>query len=175
MIAGIGTDIVAVARLGRLYRRYGERLLGKLLAPGERAAFDRARASVDVAEFADPVDSTGSDDSATPAFVRPARFLAKRFAAKEALGKALGIGVAAPATLPNVRVMHDAAGRPGFEFTPELAAYLAERGIVRAHLSLSDEADYAVAFVILESAPPLLAASEKPAPAGITGSEAERQ
>ena len=178
MIAGIGTDIVAVVRLGRLYRRYGERLLDKLLAPGERAAFDRASASVDVAESAesvDPVDSTGSDDSATPAFVRPARFLAKRFAAKEALGKALGIGVAAPATLPNVRVMHDAAGRPGFEFTPELAAYLAERGIVRAHLSLSDEADYAVAFVILESAPPLLAASEKPAPAGITGSEAERQ
>ncbi len=175
MIAGIGTDIVAVARLGRLYRRYGERFLDKLLAPGERAAFDRARASIDVAESANPVDSTGSDDSAKPAFVRPARFLAKRFAAKEALGKALGIGVAAPATLPNVRVMHDAAGRPGFEFAPELAAYLAERGIGRAHLSLSDEADYAVAFVILESAPPLLAASEKPAPAGITGSEAERQ
>ena len=175
MIAGIGTDIVAVARLGRLYRRYGERLLDKLLAPGERAAFDRARASVDVAESADRVDSTGSDDSATPAFVRPARFLAKRFAAKEALGKALGIGVAAPATLPNVRVMHDAAGRPGFEFAPELAAYLAERGIGRAHLSLSDEADYAVAFVILESALPLPAAPEKPAPAGITGSEAERQ
>ena len=175
MIAGIGTDIVAVARLGRLYRRYGERLLDKLLAPGERAAFDRARASVDVAESADCVDSTGSDDSATPAFVRPARFLAKRFAAKEALGKALGIGVAAPATLPNVRVMHDAAGRPGFEFAPELAAYLAERGIGRAHLSLSDEADYAVAFVILESAPPLPAASEKPVPAGITGLEAERR
>lgn len=173
MIAGIGTDIVAVARLGRLYRRYGERLLDKLLAPGERAAFDRASASVDVAESADPVDSTGSDDSAAPAFVRPARFLAKRFAAKEALGKALGIGVAAPATLPNVRVMHDAAGRPGFEFAPELAAYLAERGIGRAHLSLSDEADYAVAFVILESTPPLLAASEKPAPAGITGLGAE--
>ena len=181
MIAGIGTDIVAVARLGRLYRRYGGRLLGKLLAPGERAAFDCARASVDVAEFAesvdpvDPVDSTGSDDSATPAFVRPARFLAKRFAAKEALGKALGIGVAAPATLPNVRVVHDAAGRPGFEFAPELAAYLAERGIGRAHLSLSDEADYAVAFVILESAPTLLAAPEKPAPAGITSLGAERR
>lgn len=175
MIAGIGTDIVAVARLGRLYRRYGERLLDKLLAPGERAAFDRASASVDVAESADPVDSTGSDDSAAPAFVRPARFLAKRFAAKEALGKALGIGVAAPATLPNVRVMHDAAGRPGFEFAPKLAAYLAERGIGRAHLSLSDEADYAVAFVILESTPPLLAASEKPAPAEFTGLEAEQR
>lgn len=175
MIAGIGTDIVAVARLGRLYRRYGERFLDKLLAPGERAAFNRASASVDVAESADRVDSTGSDDSATPAFVRPARFLAKRFAAKEALGKALGIGVAAPATLPNVRVVHDAAGRPGFEFAPELAAYLAERGIGRPHLSLSDETDYAVAFVILESAPPLPAAPKKPAPAGITGSEAERQ
>ena len=83
--------------------------------------------------------------------------------------------MAAPATLPNVRVMHDAAGRPGFEFAPKLAAYLAERGIGRAHLSLSDEADYAVAFVILESTPPLLAASEKPAPAEFTGLEAEQR
>lgn len=123
MIAGIGTDIVAVARLGKLYERHGERALEKLLAPGERAGFDQA--------------------------ADPARFLAKRFAAKEAFGKALGIGVAHPATLPNIRVTHDALGKPMFEYAPELASFLAERA-VSAHLSISDEAEYAVAFVILE-------------------------
>ena len=64
MIFGIGTDIVAVARMQKMWSDHGERGLEKLLAPGERAA---CRAAPD-----------------------PARFLAKRFAAKEALGKALG-------------------------------------------------------------------------------------
>ena len=125
MIAGIGTDIVAVDRLGRLYERHGARALEKLLAPSEFAAFSRAADS--------------------------ARFLAKRFAAKEALGKALGIGVAAPATLPSIAVTHDELGKPAFGYAPPLARYLAERGLT-AHLSISDEAAYALAFVVLESA-----------------------
>ena len=123
MIFGIGTDIAAVARLGRLYERHQERALEKLLAASEMSAFSSAQ--------------------------DPARFLAKRFAAKEALGKALGIGVAAPATLPNIAITHNALGKPTFDYAPELARYLNERGLV-AHLSISDEADYAVAFVILE-------------------------
>lgn len=123
MIAGVGTDIAAVARLGKLYERHGERALGKLLAPSERSDFAKAK--------------------------DPARFLAKRFAAKEAFGKALGIGVAAPATLPNIAVVHDALGKPSFDYTPELAAHLAERGL-RAHLSISDEQEFALAFVVLE-------------------------
>ena len=125
MIFGVGTDIVAVARLGSLYERHGKRALEKLLAPAERVRFDAT-----------------SD---------PARFLAKRFAAKEAFGKALGIGVAVPATLPNVAVMNDARGKPYFEYAPELADYLAERQL-SAHLSISDEKDFALAFVVLERA-----------------------
>ena len=123
MIFGVGTDIVAVARLGRLYQRHGERALDKLLASAERADFAQAK--------------------------DPARFLAKRFAAKEALGKALGIGVAVPATLPNIAVVHDALGKPAFDYAPDLARYLAERGLV-AHLSISDEQDFALAFVVME-------------------------
>lgn len=123
MIFGVGTDIAAVTRLGTLYARHGERALDKLLADAERADFARAR--------------------------DPARFLAKRFAAKEAFGKALGIGVSAPATLPNVAVVHDARGKPVFAYAPELAQYLAERCLT-AHLSISDEADYALAFVVIE-------------------------
>ena len=125
MIAGIGTDIVAVARLGTLYERHGQRALDKVLAPAERADFEKAK--------------------------EPARFLSKRFAAKEAFGKALGIGVATPATLPNIAVVHDALGKPAFAYAPELAKYLAERGLV-AHLSISDEKEYAMAFVVMEHA-----------------------
>jgi len=123
MIAGIGTDIVAVERLGRLYERHGQRALARLLAPDERTDFETAR--------------------------DPARFLARRFAAKEAFGKALGIGVAAPATLPSISVVHDALGKPAFDYAPKLAQLLSERGLV-AHLSISDEQDFALAFVVLE-------------------------
>jgi len=125
MIAGVGTDIVAVARLAGLWERHGERALEKVLAPAERAAF-----------------ASASD---------PGRFLAKRFAAKEAFAKALGTGVVAPATLPNIAVVHDALGKPAFAFAPELAALLQSRSLV-AHLSISDEREYAVAFVVLEQA-----------------------
>ena len=124
VIFGIGTDIVAVKRMTDYWQRHGERGLEKMLAPDEREA---CRSSLD-----------------------PARFLAKRFAAKEALGKALGTGVRAPVLLPDIAISHDEFGKPGFAFAPTLAAHLAERRLT-AHLSISDEQDYAVAFVILET------------------------
>jgi len=123
VIHGIGTDIVAVKRMAEYWQRHGERGLEKMLAPDEREACRTSLA--------------------------PERFLAKRFAAKEALGKALGTGVRAPVLLPDVSISHDELGKPSFTFAPLLAAHLAERGLT-AHLSISDEQDYAVAFVILE-------------------------
>ncbi len=123
MIFGIGTDIVNVARLAALHARHGERALEKILAPGERAA---CRAATDTA-----------------------RFLAKRFAAKEAFGKALGTGVRVPALLPAIEIVHDELGKPGFAYSTALTAHLAARGLI-AHLSLSDEQEQVVAFVILE-------------------------
>jgi holo-[acyl-carrier protein] synthase len=125
VIFGIGTDIVAVTRLEQFRQRHGDRGVDKLLSIEEHADYRDSR--------------------------QPGRFLAKRFAAKEAFGKALGIGVRAPATLPAITVVHDSLGKPGFAFTPELAAYLHERDLT-AHLSITDEADYAVAFVVLERA-----------------------
>jgi holo-[acyl-carrier protein] synthase len=126
MIYGVGTDIVAVVRMAEFRERHGERGLEKMLAPAER---DECRASTE-----------------------PARFLAKRFAAKEALGKALGTGIRAPVVLPAIAVSHDAVGKPVFGYSPELTQYLAERGLT-AHLSISDELDYAVAFVVVEKKP----------------------
>lgn len=123
MIVGIGTDIVAVERLRSMYQRHGEAALEKLLAPGERADFARAP--------------------------DPGRFLAKRFAAKEAFAKAYGTGLRAPLTLPNIAVVHDALGKPGFVFAAELEAELSNKRLL-AHLSISDEKEHAIAFVLLE-------------------------
>ncbi|MBS1198713.1 MAG: Holo-acyl carrier protein synthase:phosphopantetheine-protein transferase [Proteobacteria bacterium] len=125
MIFGIGTDIAAVVRLQRLYERHGEAALNHLLAPCERADFERA--------------------------VDKGRFLAKRFAAKEAFAKALGTGLRAPALLPNIAVSHDSLGKPRLEFAPELMIIMQERGLI-PHLSISDEKEFVVAFVVLECA-----------------------
>ena len=125
MIHGIGTDIVAVARLRGMWEKHGDRALDKLLAPSEMDDFGRA--------------------------ADKGRFLAKRFAAKEAFSKALGTGVRPPATLPAIAVAHDELGKPVFAFDGQLEILLKNRNL-KAHLSISDEADYAIAYVILESA-----------------------
>ena len=129
MIYGIGTDIVVVTRLEALYTRHGERLLTKILSVPEREDFARLSEHLRIR----------------------ARFLAKRFAAKEALGKALGIGIAPPALLPNITVTHDTLGKPAFLYAPALAHWVHERDL-HVQLSLSDEADYALAFVVAETA-----------------------
>jgi holo-[acyl-carrier protein] synthase len=125
MIVGIGTDIVAVARLRGMWERHGDRALDKLLAPSERADFARA--------------------------ADKGRFLAKRFAAKEAFAKAFGSGVRPPVLLPAIGVSHDELGKPVFEFHGQLAEIIDSRRL-NAHLSISDEAEYAVAYVLLEQA-----------------------
>lgn len=125
MIHGIGTDIVAMARMTDLHRRYGDKLAARILAPEEQNAYIQAGTK--------------------------AVFLAKRFAAKEAFAKAVGSGMRAPVHFDAIRITHDALGKPGLEFAPHLARWLQDRGVGRAHLSLSDEQEYAVAFVILES------------------------
>ena len=126
MIFGIGTDIVAVARMTAMHARHGQRLAQRVLAPEELDDYARAR--------------------------EPARLLAKRFAAKEALAKAVGTGIRAPLTLNALGVNHDALGRPGFFFAPDLADWLKSRGAGAVHLSLSDEEATVVAFVVIERA-----------------------
>ena len=123
MILGVGTDVVEIARVAAALDRWGERFVERILTPEERLRYAHTR--------------------------QKASHLAKRFAAKEAFGKALGTGVAAPATLHAVRVGHDALGKPLFEFAPALAEHMRERGL-HAHLSLSDETDYVVAFAVIE-------------------------
>ena len=123
MIFGIGTDIVMVSRFDEFLLRHGVRGLDKLLAPEER---DDCLASKD-----------------------PGRFLAKRFAAKEALGKALGTGIRTPVLLTSIAVVHDDFGKPTFRCAPSVEAMLEGRQL-NTHLSISDEREFAVAFVVLE-------------------------
>lgn len=125
MIHGVGVDLVRVQRLNDMHARHGERLAQRILAPEEMAEYAAA---------------TAKD-----------RFLAKRFAAKEAFAKAVGTGLRAPVSLSAIRVGHDALGRPEFLHAAELADWLAERGIVRVHLSISDEHEHVVAFAVAET------------------------
>ncbi len=124
MIYGIGVDLVKVSRLQGGLARFGEHYADRLLAPEEHQQFFEA--------------------------ADPARFLAKRFAAKEAFAKAAGTGLRPPVLLRSLAVTHNALGQPGLSFHPELAAWLSARGITGHHLSLSDEQEYVIAYVVLE-------------------------
>jgi holo-[acyl-carrier protein] synthase len=124
MIFGIGTDIVAYGRILAIYERHGERFAKRILNEAELAGMAASR--------------------------DPARFLMKRFAAKEAFSKAVGTGFRNAVALRNIRIGHDALGKPVLEFAPALSDYLAQLGIRRHFVSISDEQDSAVAFVVLE-------------------------
>lgn len=126
MILGVGTDIVAVARIEAAIERHGEAFAERILSENEFAEYK-------LHSF-------------------PARYLSKRFAAKEALAKATGKGLRHPVSLQRITVSHDELGKPVFLFDAELSAYLQQMGVTRHHLSVSDERETAVAFVILEGA-----------------------
>jgi holo-[acyl-carrier protein] synthase len=125
MIFGIGTDMVEYARIDNLFTRYGARFAERILSAKELVEFSTTKSS--------------------------ARFLAKRFAAKEAMAKAVGTGLRYPVTLSRISITHDELGKPAFEFEAILSNYLAEKNINRHHLSISDEQSMIVAFVVLES------------------------
>ena len=123
MIYGIGTDLVAVARLRGIVQRHGDKIAQRVLAASEQAEYQT-----------------------TP---DKACFLAKRFAAKEAAAKALGTGFSGGLSLRHIVVAHDDRGKPLLKFEG-YAAQLAERlGIGEAFVSVADERDYALAYVTL--------------------------
>jgi holo-[acyl-carrier protein] synthase len=126
MIYGIGTDIIAVHRIERALNQFGRKFAERILSPQELIEFDKHKMKN--------------------------RFLAKRFAAKEAFSKAMGTGIRKPVTWCYIAVGHDARGKPIIDAHPELQRRMAELGIVASHVSITDEQDTAVAFVLLEQA-----------------------
>jgi holo-[acyl-carrier protein] synthase len=125
MIFGIGTDIVEVSRIEDSLARFGNAFAERILNEMEWQSYMQSNT--------------------------PSRFLAKRFAAKEAFAKALGTGLRGPATFQNIGVTHDDLGKPVLDIALELQTLLDEKGIRFMHLSVSDEKNLAAAFVVLEA------------------------
>ena len=124
MILGTGTDLIDIRRIERALARFGHRFARRVLVEDEYQRFCTQ--------------------------VKPAHYLAKRFAAKEAFSKAMGTGIHFPVNWHNVSVVNERSGKPYLQFSEPLAALIEQRGISRAHLSLSDEVEMACAFVVLE-------------------------
>ncbi|MEW9799011.1 holo-ACP synthase [Alteromonas sp. CYL-A6] len=123
-IAGLGTDIIEIARLQDTLSR-SPRLAERVLTPDELAIFN--------------------------SHAEPVRYLAKRFAVKEAAVKALGTGIGCGISWQHICVMNNQAGAPQLTFSGAFRSRCDEMGIVKSHVSLSDETHYAVATVILET------------------------
>jgi holo-[acyl-carrier protein] synthase len=125
-VIGIGTDIVEIARLAHGLERFGRAYAGRILSPEELLSFPRARNQV--------------------------RFLALRFAAKEAVAKAFGTGFRDGLGLRQIGVTHDRKGKPGLRYHGRAAELADALGVTESHLSLADERAYAIAFVTLVAA-----------------------
>ena len=124
MIVGIGTDIVGVARIGDMVERHGKRFLGRVFTPEElEYAIGRKRRD---------------------------EHLAARFAAKEAMLKAIGTGVRPGTLLREVEVIRGERGDPAIRLHGTTARVAAAKGVARIHVSLSHTEEYAVAFVVCE-------------------------
>ncbi len=131
MIHGIGTDICDIRRLRESVARHGERFAEKILSDAELATW-RER-SVRAPE-------------------RGLRYLATRFSAKEAFSKAIGLGFRAPMSWHDCEVATLASGQPAMRLHGDLKDWFEARGLT-AHVSISDETDYATSFVVVEHNP----------------------
>ncbi|MBS1203410.1 MAG: acpS [Proteobacteria bacterium] len=124
-ILGIGTDIVEIARIEAVIARSGDRLARRVLSANEWEIYQ--------------------------AHQQPVRFLAKRFAVKEAAAKALGTGIRNGLAFNQFEVFNDELGKPSLRLWEE-AQRMAERmGVRSTHVTLADERHYACATVIIEN------------------------
>lgn len=128
MIYGIGTDIVQTSRIESSVKRHGDRFAEKILGVDELKIYHQRKASAEV---------------------RGLRFLATRFAAKEAFSKAIGLGITAPMNWSSVQILNLSSGQPIISTINDLSDWMKARGLT-ARVSISDETDYVVAFVIVE-------------------------
>jgi len=123
MIFGVGTDIVELSRIEATYRRFGQHFVNRLLMDEERALFDKSK--------------------------QPARFLAMRFAAKEATVKAMGTGFAHGMWIRDVGILNNDWGRPYIIWSPRGQRVCKTLGIGDGHVSLTDDAGLVLAFAVV--------------------------
>jgi holo-[acyl-carrier protein] synthase len=127
VIFGIGVDVLEAARIKRVHEKYGAHFVERLLMPAERAQLSKTK--------------------------RTDRFLAMRFAAKEAIVKAMGTGFAHGIWIRDVGVVQNAWGRPEVVYSPRGEKLRRKLGIGGGHVTLTDEAGLIVAVAVLETAP----------------------
>jgi holo-[acyl-carrier protein] synthase len=127
MIYGIGTDIVQISRVEAALARSGERFAEKILGPQELEKYHARKAKN---------------------ALRGLRFLATRFSAKEAFSKAIGLGMRMPMTWRSAQMLNAPSGKPVIVCSGALEAFMREHRL-SAQVTISDEADYGVAFVIV--------------------------
>jgi holo-[acyl-carrier protein] synthase len=132
LIYGIGTDICDIRRIAATLARRGDRFAEKVLGPGELAVYHHRRAKVEA---------------------RGLSYLATRFSAKEAFSKAIGLGMRLPMVWTRCETLNAPSGKPEIRLHGELAAWFDARGLV-AHVTVTDETDYAAAFVVVETRTP---------------------
>jgi len=130
VIYGIGTDICKIPRIEAALERHGDRFAKKILGPQEMAKYLARKAK-------NPV--------------RGIRFVATRFAAKEAFAKAIGLGIRMPMTWPAAQMLNHPSGKPMIVCSGVLKDFM-DKHKLSAQVTVSDEEDYAVAFVIVEQA-----------------------
>lgn len=123
MIFGIGTDIVSVSRMQSALERHGDRFAERILGELELAEYRQC--------------------------AKPAHFLAKRFAAKEAAAKAFGTGFRDGLAMSDFIIGHDEIGKPLLQFVGRAESFCREQGVGEGFISISDEKDHAIAFVTL--------------------------
>ena len=131
MIYGIGTDIVQISRVEAAVARHGERFAEKILGPQELVKVHARRAK---------------NES------RGLRFLATRFSAKEAFSKAIGLGMRMPMTWRAAQMLNAPSGKPAIVCSGVLEEFMRANRL-SAQVSISDEADYGVAFVVVTQLP----------------------
>jgi holo-[acyl-carrier protein] synthase len=124
VIYGVGIDIVEIARIESGMERFGDKYAQRILADAELLEMARV--------------------------INPAQFLAKRFAAKEAVVKAMGVGFTEGIAMTQIVVGHDDRGKPLIEFSGRADEVRKSLGIGKSHISISDERHYAIAFVALQ-------------------------
>jgi holo-[acyl-carrier protein] synthase len=131
MIYGIGTDIVQISRVQAALERSGERFAEKILGPDELLKYQARKAKNEL---------------------RGLRFLATRFSAKEAFSKAIGLGMRMPMTWRSAQMLNAPSGKPVIVCSGALEEFMRQNRL-SAQVTISDEADYGVAFVIVTQEP----------------------
>jgi holo-[acyl-carrier protein] synthase len=129
MIVGIGTDVCDIRRITATLERRGDKFAERVLGPAELRVYHARR-------------------ERTPA--RGIRFVATRFSAKEAFSKAIGLGIRSPMTWRGCEILNEPSGKPYVQLSGELRDWFEAKGWV-AHVTVTDETDYAASFVVVET------------------------